>query len=1114
MLYLFYISYKNNMKNKKILKRLQVNKLANLGGLKSKYYDFTFFSTNINFDKIEKLEEKGEKYLFQNLLFLFKKYNKSKKDENLLINAFELAKDVHKKQRRESGATFVTHPLIVALLALPYKPCVDFLSATILHDVIEDYNCENNIINNNTDDEKYCRDYISNKIKLEFGETIYNLIEGVSKVSEIKNLEYLDKKTQKSVINNKTIEKIFQHSGKDFRILLIKIFDRLHNIITIAGKKDPVKRKKKVEEAISIYLASAKRLGVWDLKKLLENACNRALHISNDIEKKDNTYIIDKIKKYIKFKNITDIFDENYILIEVEKKEDCYVVFSELNKTLYLKKNTFTDYIAKPKINQYKALHAQYIIGNSDIVNIHIVSSEMQKRNNLGVFVDAEKKDFKLKISSDASFDLIKKKILTPQITIHNKEFGTFYFPKGATALDVGIFLYKQKFQYIESVKINDVNDPLYTPLQNNDIVEFVFSKNIKFTRDWLDYSEIYKSIISQNLSLFNRDIKIEVGHDILQDIFDEKHLGTVDIKCENKDFLHFINPKYKDINDLYIDIYEGKIRGYKCVSLFEKFINKEKKNENSELIQKKLQFSSYLSTISKVEFLFSTIAKKEKIKIKSLKIEKNTDNLGINGTVNIESVKTNISHFILSLKPAIQCVYPISLSFLLKAFFYLAFPFAIAFLIFSLIIFGVSLPSLWFYSGAIVMLTANIFGYIFFHAYFAKIRNNMHVLLLVIVFNFSLSLGYIYLFFEYDYDIYNLNFYFPLILLVFSMALPAFFASKKKSNQDDENRITISEYKKKQKEKIIGYLLRFSAIVVWGLDPLLLKYSPLSEIPLDIRMGLLFFGGVLFMLSVILVFKRNVIKSLYKIPINGAFKLLIIAKLLFAFLSVVSLQYTSGTSFILLNNFAPIFSLLIAFIFWRSSVVYLNDKKNVAKMFVIFLLGSIGTSLIFYKDIVSGGVLSFWGNIFAILTMLSDVLFMTVVIKYAPSLKDNQSYFVNFYLYLASFLCFLPFLLFNILDVLQLSIEKIFWALGVGALWGLGTLLNYEAFRRMDGFIGFLMFNLAILITISVESFFLKEIEITPFLLFGSALVITASILAEMINTKCEKENIIADKN
>lgn len=87
------------------------------------------------------------------------------------------------------------------------------------------------------------------------------------------------------------------------------------------------------------------------------------------------------------------------------------------------------------------------------------------------------------------------------------------------------------------------------------------------------------------------------------------------------------------------------------------------------------------------------------------------------------------------------------------------------------------------------------------------------------------------------------------------------------------------------------------------------------------------------------------------------------------------------------------------------------------------------------------------------------------------------------------------------------LSSEQIYFAIGAGVLSGIGQILNYEAFRRMDGFIAFLMFNIAILLTFAIEAYWLEGIMVTPFLLLGGSLIIGASIFAEVINTKCEKE-------
>ncbi len=140
---------------------------------------------------------------------------------------------------------------------------------------------------------------------------------------------------------------------------------------------------------------------------------------------------------------------------------------------------------------------------------------------------------------------------------------------------------------------------------------------------------------------------------------------------------------------------------------------------------------------------------------------------------------------------------------------------------------------------------------------------------------------------------------------------------------------------------------------------------------------------------------------------------------------------------------------------------------------------------------------------------MFSDVAFVIAQIRYTEKFKGYEVYFLNFYLYFLAFLCTIPFVIYNYLYFFHLPIQEISWAIGLGILWGLGTLLTFEAYKRMDGFIAFLMFNISILITLVIESFVLKEIHITSHLLLGAGLIIGSSILAEMINTQSEKETI-----
>ena len=312
-----------------------------------------------------------------------------------------------------------------------------------------------------------------------------------------------------------------------------------------------------------------------------------------------------------------------------------------------------------------------------------------------------------------------------------------------------------------------------------------------------------------------------------------------------------------------------------------------------------------------------------------------------------------------------------------------------------------------------------------------------------------------------------------------------------------------------KQKEKAIGYLLRIGAVIIWGLEPLIIRYSPISDIRFDLQAPLLLLGATIFTFLSVLFLGKKVVKENYKLKLDWYFVVMALSMMALILFLILGSQYTSGTSFILLGGFAPILALLIGFIFWKTSTSYFSDRANILKMFIVFFLGGVGVLFIFYKDIVFGNSKSLIGDIFAICYMFADVAFAIAQIRYTKRFKGYEVYFLNFYLYFVTFLSVLPLMIYYYSYFLHLPFVSIVWAIGLGILWGLGTLLTFEAYKRMDGFIAFLMFNISILITIFVESFVLEEIKITSHLLWGASLIIGASILAEVINTNSEKANI-----
>jgi len=318
-----------------------------------------------------------------------------------------------------------------------------------------------------------------------------------------------------------------------------------------------------------------------------------------------------------------------------------------------------------------------------------------------------------------------------------------------------------------------------------------------------------------------------------------------------------------------------------------------------------------------------------------------------------------------------------------------------------------------------------------------------------------------------------------------------------------------IKTWQERKKEKIIGYTIRFFAVIMWGIQPIYLKYTAVNRVPLDYRVFFIALGGVLTSFVILLLFLLFKQKSYWKpkLHFNTLFAIVVMTELLFIYFFNKSLIYTSSTNLIILNNFAPLLALLVALILWRKEIPYFKDKSHILAILLIFFIGAIGSSLLFYNDIVYGVEGSIKGDIFALILMSIDVVLVVAQIRYVKYLQENQSVFLNLYVYLFILIVMLPIILLNLSVFYSLTTEQIIFTIGAGVISGVGQILNYEAFRRMDGFIAFLMFNIAILLTFTIEAYWLKEIIITPFLIIGGVLIIGASIFAEVINSKCEKE-------
>ena len=185
--------------------------------------------------------------LYNKLIAIIKKYHPSD-DISMIAKAYEIASDAHKDQKRRSGEPYIIHPLSVAIILAEYELDKETIVAGILHDVVED------------------TVMTLEQLSGMFGAEVALLVDGVTKLTKISY------STDKIEIQAENLRKMFLAMGKDIRVILIKLADRLHNMRTMEYQS-PAKQIEKSRETMDIYAPIADRLGISQIKCELEDLC-------------------------------------------------------------------------------------------------------------------------------------------------------------------------------------------------------------------------------------------------------------------------------------------------------------------------------------------------------------------------------------------------------------------------------------------------------------------------------------------------------------------------------------------------------------------------------------------------------------------------------------------------------------------------------------------------------------------------------------------------------------------------------------------------------------------------------------------------------------------------
>ena len=435
----------------------------------------------------------------------------------LIDKAYDYAYDKHKDQKRRSGEPYFVHVLNVAYELAKLKVDPYTIAAGLLHDVLEDCDVTK-------------EEFIDN-----FGEEVYQIVEGVTKIS---NLKFTDEKEYQATNHRK----ILIAMAKDVRVILVKLVDRLHNMRTLEYLP-PEKQKRIARETLDVYAPIAHRLGIAEIKNELEDLSfyyldNEKYHeIAKLVESKkserDNQielmiqdisivlemhnipfrifgrskhlYSINK-KMVTKNKRFDEILDLLAIRIVTKTETNCYEILGYIHAVYRPIPGRLKDYIAMPKMNMYQSLHTTIVGPDGRIYEVQIRTEEMdqiaergiaahwsykegkqhsQKKlveelNWLKAFEENSEADAK-EYMNDITHDVFNANIycMTPRGRIID-------LAAGATPIDFAYRIHTEVGNQTVGALVNGVLVPLNTPLKTGDVVELRTNKNSTPSEDWL----------------------------------------------------------------------------------------------------------------------------------------------------------------------------------------------------------------------------------------------------------------------------------------------------------------------------------------------------------------------------------------------------------------------------------------------------------------------------------------------------------------------------------------------------------------------------------------------------------------------------------------------------
>ena len=523
-------------------------------------------------------------------------------DRELILHAFEVAEKAHQGQFRKSGDQYITHPVAVAEILSELGMNTPTIIAALLHDTVED------------------TPYSLNQLRIDFGDEVANLVDGVTK---------LDRVVYGPDAEAETVRKMVIAMSRDIRVLVIKLADRLHNARTWSYLSEET-RFRKARETLDIYAPLAHRLGMnaikWELEDLSFSALEpkkyeeiARLVAQRQSERQEQTekvitlireqlkgdfdaVVTGRYKHYFSIyqkmvargREFNEIYDLTGVRVLVNDVKDCYGVLGAIHAHWSPVPGRFKDYIAMPKFNLYQSLHTTVIGPDGRAIEIQIRTHEMHRRAEFGIAAHWKYKsgnrsgnepemawlrqlhEWQKETADPEEFlESLRFDLGTPEVFVFTPKGSVIALPAGSTPVDFAYTVHTEIGNRCVGAKVNGRLVSLGTSLNNGDVVEVVTSKGegVGPSRDWLNFvrSPRARSKIKAWFTKERKEEAIDAGKESIARQL-RKQGAPLQKIFAGQSILELAHElKYPDISALYAAVGDGHVS---AASIVEKLLN------------------------------------------------------------------------------------------------------------------------------------------------------------------------------------------------------------------------------------------------------------------------------------------------------------------------------------------------------------------------------------------------------------------------------------------------------------------------------------------------------------------------------------------------------------